>query len=157
MADLIAGIAADVLQAVAIQLLKRELIRIQRARGNSAEFGILLPQIALNRLSRGKKTENGGVARRKRAGRTARAGKCRRAFEQASSCDGGSSDGCADHGPLHERATVDHALYWRGFSGCGLRRLRIEHRRGGFFIAHKLRSKSCEMTLSIEAGTSKGT
>jgi hypothetical protein len=61
-ADFIERIAGDVLRAVAVQKLQRELIVVLRAAGDAAEFGVLDPEIGLDQFGGGQKTQNRDIA-----------------------------------------------------------------------------------------------
>src|SRR5579871_4143427 len=62
MADLVNGVARDVLRAIAIEKLKSKLIVILRSLCDAAQLCVLLPEIALNQFGCRKEAQNCYVA-----------------------------------------------------------------------------------------------
>ena len=55
MAQFVESVAGDVLRAIAIELLQRQLIRVLSSAGHSAKLRVLLPQIGFDKFSGCKK------------------------------------------------------------------------------------------------------
>ena len=62
MADLVNGIAGDVLRTIGIELLKSQLIAVLSPGGESSELGILYPQIALQDFGCGQEPEDRNIS-----------------------------------------------------------------------------------------------